>query len=409
MWPPVRDRMTSKTQFPAGGHLFDAEDYTSWSRALHRLKPLPAEARVLFESTISEPSDLLAATIRTAFGDGPPSSFESVFGSGNQRLIRSIGARYGANPEQIVCTTGASSAILMVARAFLSNGGHVLVERPHLDLLAHLPQSLGAEVTTFERSADCASIDPDELRRAIRPDTKLIILTNPHNPSGVLLSEQALARIANVADEFGVPVLVDEVYWDFVHDTGAPIAARVAPCFISVNSLSKVYGLYSLRCGWIIAEPTTARLIENANARIEFGVSKLTHAVAVEVLDHINEFEAHWREILSVNRPVVEEQVAAMQANELIHGDLPVHGCMYFPEIVGCGDTRTLAKELWSKHGLLVAHGEFFERAGHLRIGFGDDRAGLADGLARLRLALKAGRDGQARPAPGGRQTAAQA
>src|SRR5690606_3870140 len=113
------------------------------------------------------------------------------------------------------------------------------------------------------------------------PRTRLIVLTNAHNPSGAHLGDEALRAIAAVAHRAGVPVLVDEGYGDFVPapERSGP-AARLDPCFISINGLTKVYGLHALRCGWIIASDTILRRLRPVYADLESGSSKLTHGIA---------------------------------------------------------------------------------------------------------------------------------
>ncbi len=204
-----------------------------------------------------------------------------------------------------------------------------------------------------------------------------------------MLDEATLREIGAVARRAGVAVLVDEVYADFVD--GAAPAVRLGPDFISVGSLTKVQGLFALKCGWAVAAPEIIARIHAANPQGDLGVSKLAHAIGALVLEDLAPFEAHWRAVLAGARPVVQGHVEAMTRQGLIEGDLPNQGCMYFPRLVGVADTRALAAWLWSEHGVLVAAGEFFGQPGHVRIGFGGGRPQALDlGLARLHAGLKA-------------------
>jgi aspartate/methionine/tyrosine aminotransferase len=131
--------------------------------------------------------------------------------------------------------------------------------------------------------------------------------------------------------------------------------------------------------------------IHDANPQGDLGVSKLAHAIAALVLEDLAPFDAHWRDVLAAGRPMVQAHADAMVRQGLIEGALPPEGCMYFPRIVGVDDTRALAEWLWSEHGVLVAAGEFFGQAGHVRIGFGGGRPEALDrGLARLAIGLAA-------------------
>jgi aspartate/methionine/tyrosine aminotransferase len=271
------------------------------------------------------------------------------------------------------------------------------VETPRIDLLEHLPLAAGLEIGDIARRGESFDIDPEELRRALRPDTGLVILSNPHNPSGAILSPERLRQLARVASEIGALVLTDEVYSDLA--PGFAPSVSLASNLVTANSLTKSYGLFSLRCGWLLAQPALARRIEAANTRVEFGASKLAHAVAAHVMENLAPFADYGRDVLARNRPVLERHAAAMARDELIAGDLPDSGCMYFPRIEGCSDTTTLARRLWEEDRVLVAPGEFFGRAGHVRLGFGMADARLDEGLTRLHAGLKRIRDEGARPA----------
>lgn len=372
--------------------LYDIESFAAWSRALYRMMPLSGHVRTLFESTIEEPTEELASVVRTVFSDPVSDRFESVFGRGNAYVIAALARRYGVNEDQIVCTTGASTAVAMVLQTLVEPGDHVLVETPRFDVLDSLSRDRGARVDTLDRSGAGDGIDPEHLAEKLRPETRLVLISNLHNPSGYLLSEAELRELAAVAERNGTLILVDEVYGDFAAESGEGCAARVAPNMITVNSLTKVFGLFALRCGWIICEPSLARRISRSNADREFGVSKLTHAVAAHVLETPEPFDRHWRTILDGTRPVLERHFYAMRDDGLINGVPPEYGCICFPEIVGVPDTRALARDLWTHEGLVLAPGEFFGQPGHIRLGFGVARDRLDEGLARLHAALHARR-----------------
>lgn len=380
--------MTSDAVSQAEGDLFKAEDYTTWCRSLYQALPRDGAAHVLFESTIAEPTDLLRKVATRVFGDTMSDRFVSVFGNGNGFLIDALAARYGVGADQVVCSTGAANAITMVLRALPREKRHVVVETPRLDLLHHLPRAFGLEVSDVRRTGEAFDIDPDEFRRALRFDTGLVILSNPHNPSGRLLPPDRLIALAKIAGEVGALILIDEVYSDLARDNGFSSEVHLASNIATVNSLTKSYGLFSLRCGWLLARPALARQVEAANARVEFGASKLAHAVAAHVLEDPAPFDRYWREVLGRNRPVMEKHAAAMKRDGLVIGDLASSGCMYFPRVVDFTDTASLARRLWQEQRVLVAPGEFFGRSGHIRLGFGMVDGRLEVGLMKLHETL---------------------
>ncbi len=345
-------------------------------------------AALLFDSTIREPTDLLVQAVRKAFGGPVTDRYESVFSAGNRYVARAVAARHGVAPSQVLAATGATSAMAMASRAFVRPGDHVVVETPCFDLLPQLAQDAGARISHVARRPPAFGVDPDELAAALRPETRLIVLTQLHNPSGAALSEAELAALAQVARRAGVPILIDEVYADFIGPRSS--ALRVAPDFIVAGSLTKVQGLFALRCGWLAAAPAHVARIEAANPQGDLGVSKLAHAVAALVLEDPEPFDAHWRGVLAQTRPIIARHAQAMGDDGSILGELPPHGCMFFPKVVGAEDTLALAEELWARHRLVVAAGEYFGLPGHIRIGFGGDAGELDTGLARLRAALAA-------------------
>lgn len=373
-----------------GDSLFATSDFVTWYRELFELMRSGQRATLLFDSTIAEPTELLRAHARRALDDDYAYRFRSTFGWGSPLLIEAIARRYGITETSILATTGCASAISHVYGTFLGRDSHVVIEVPHFELLPRLAVARGAEITFVRREPASFGIDPQLLAASIRSNTRLIVLTNAHNPSGAYLDDEALRAIAAVANRHGIPVLVDEVYGDFVP---APLrsgpAATIDPCFISVNSLTKVYGLQALRCGWIVASEAILRRIRPVYSELEAGSSKITHGIAALVLDELTAYEAHWRELLAHNVPVVREIMAELSADGLIQGDVPEHGCMFFPRLKRVRDTRRLASWLWDRARLVVAPGEFFGEPGCIRIGYGQRCENFGKGLTRFAQELR--------------------
>ncbi|MFN3815132.1 pyridoxal phosphate-dependent aminotransferase [Brevundimonas sp.] len=371
--------------------LYAPSSYSAWTRDLYRRMPLPRGSLLVFESTVQEPVDLLAGLVSQAFAGGPPDRYESVFGRGNPHLLAALAARYGVAQRSILAVTGVSNGMAQVLNTLMSPGDHVLVERPGFDVLSSLAHAAWCQVTDLARSAPDFDLTAADLRLALRPDTRMVVISNLHNPSGRLLDETRVLELAEAAAEVGAWLVVDEVYADFARD-GA-IRLQAAPNLIRINSLSKVFGLYALRCGWIIADPDVIARVASANSGLEFGVSKLTHAVAAMVMEDSQPFEDHWRGVLAAGRPVLARHMAAMASDGLIEGETPPFGCMAFPRVVGHPDTLRLAETIWREDGLVTAPGEMFGHAGHMRLGFGLSPAALDEGLSRLHESLRRRRD----------------
>jgi aspartate/methionine/tyrosine aminotransferase len=374
-----------------GAALFANTDYVGWYRNLFELMRSGETGTLLFDSTIAEPSDLLQVHARRAFSEDYARRFPSTFGWGSPLVIGSIARRYRVPENSILATTGCASAITHVYNTFLEPGAHVVIETPHFELLPKLASYRGARIGFLEREPGSFGVDPERLEACMTADTRLIVLTNAHNPSGAYLDDAALRAIATVANRRGVPVLVDEVYGDFV---SAPLrsgpAALLDPCFISVNSLTKVYGLQALRCGWIIASERVLQKIRRVYSELESGSSKLTHGIASLVLDELAVYERYWRTLLARNLPIVQRVSKELEAEGLIEGKVPEHGCMYFPRLTGVRDTRRLASWMWDESRLAIAPGEFFGAPGHIRIGYGQRAEDISLALDRFAKALRA-------------------
>ena len=369
--------------------IFAAPNYSAWVREAIRTGDTRRDSAVLYGSSISEPTDELVALVREAFSARLTSRYISVFSDGNRFVADAICARYGVSPEEVVTTTGVTSALAMVLKAFVAPGDHVLIEQPGFDLLGSAAREAGAKVEALRRAPPDFKIDLNRLAEQLTSRTRLVLITNLHNPSGAHLTAQEIVDIARVAAKVGAVLFVDEVYADFMRPKVTAPAATLAPNIISANSLTKVFGLHALKCGWMVGKPELLERVLNDSSEGDGGISKLSHAVAAHVLESAQIFDKRWQILLAFTRPILARHVDAMVADGLIEGALPDYGCMYFPKIVGVRDTTALARKLWERYALLVAPGEYFGMPGHIRIGFGSGENVLDDGLARLHRALK--------------------
>ena len=299
-------------------------------------------------------------------------------------LRAAIAQRYGVTTDQVVAADGTSMANFLVMATLVSSGDEVLIESPAYELLLSAASFLGATIRRFERKAeDAFRLDIAEIERVMSPRTRLIVLTNLHNPSGALAEEEELRAIGGLAGSVSARVLVDEVYLD----SAAPprrSSVHLGPEFVATNSLTKVYGLSGLRCGWILAEPELAERMWRLNDL--FGVNQAHQAerlacIAFEHLDEVNAGNAH---MLAANR-------ALWNAFAESRGDLECapaeHGITAFPRWAG-GDTQRLDDHLRAHYDTSVVPGRWFEMPAHFRVGFGLRSADFREGLNRLGQAL---------------------
>ena len=289
-------------------------------------------------------------------------------------LRERIAARYGVSVDQVVAADGTSMANFLAMAALVSPGDEVLVEHPTYDPMLGALSFLGANIRRFERKAsDAFRLDPAIVRDAMSNRTKLIVLTNLHNPSGALASEDELRGIG----ELGVRVLIDEVYLDASPQRSA---VHLGPEFVVTNSLTKVYGISGLRCGWILAEPELAERMWRLNDL--FGVNQAHQAERLGCIafDHLDQVVGDMPAMLDRNRKLFNDFLATR--NDIACAPAE-YGITAFPHWSG-GDTQRLDDHLRANYECAVVPGRWFEMPDHFRVGFGIPTDIFAEALSRL-------------------------
>jgi len=298
-------------------------------------------------------------------------------------LREAIGRRYGFPAEQIVAADGTSMANFLAMAALISPGDEVLIERPTYEPLIGAASFLGADIKRFDRRADddfC--VDAATIEAAMSDRTRLIVITNLHNPSGALVEEDVLRDLGALAAQRNARILIDEVYLD----SAAPprrSAAHLGPEFVCTNSLTKVYGLSGLRCGWILAEPELAERMWRLNDLFCVNQAHQAERLACIAFEHLDEINAHNPELLAANRALWNEFAGARDDLDCMPAE---HGITVFPRWTG-GDTQRIGDRLREEYNAAIVPGRWFEMPGHFRVGLGlptTDFESMQPHLARL-------------------------
>ncbi|MGC2658509.1 MAG: aminotransferase class I/II-fold pyridoxal phosphate-dependent enzyme [Bryobacteraceae bacterium] len=299
-------------------------------------------------------------------------------------LVEAIAEKCGVSPDCIATATGTSMANHLALAALISPGDAVLIEHPVYSLIPETAQYLGAEVRFFNRPAEKDfQIDLDELSRAVSQDVKLIVLTNLHNPSCAFTCEADLRQVGEMARSVGARVLVDEVYLDVLFENAPPTAYRLGPEFVVTNSLTKVYGLSGLRCGWIVAEPPLIRRVRRLNDLFGVNAPYVTDQISCVALAHLDRIAAWSKNLLATNRSLANEFLAATPQLECKYLEA---GTVIFPRLDRAIDD--FCENLRTKYETCVTPGRFFEMQNRIRIGIGGETSILQEGLDRLNQAL---------------------
>lgn len=364
-------------------------DYLAWARHISDYLHDHVDTDDLFNSAVSAPRDMLLDDLRRAWQADLMARFDENTSWGHPRIIEAIAAHYGiAGPDRLLLTSGASMGFVLVARALLQPGDHAIVELPHYQPFTSVLALMGVRVTLLQRSGPTYRVDPDALAAVITPRTRLIVLSNPHNPTGALTADGDLLALAAVARQHGIRIVVDEVYRDLVSGPPRP-AALLDDTLITISSLSKAYGLGMVRIGWIAAAPDVITQIRPVHTLYENTNSPIMQAIASVVFENLAHYQARAQQLVAENRPLVEAFAALLRDSGAISGDVPPQGCLFFPHITGVRDTGRLVDTLITRHQVVAVPGEFFGAPGHLRIGFGGPRPMLKRGLEKLAAALE--------------------
>src|SRR2546428_6218483 len=181
-------------------------------------------------------------------------------------LQEAIAAHHGVDPDCVVESAGTSMANHLAMAAVIEPGDEVLIEHPAYGPIVDVANYLQANVRRFTRAEENGwTVDPAEVRRCITPKTRVIVITNLHNPTSALTPESVLREIGDIARSIGALVLVDEVYLDAVYENTPRTSFHLGQEFVVTSSLTKVYGVSGLRCGWILAQPDLAGKMRRLN------------------------------------------------------------------------------------------------------------------------------------------------
>ncbi|OGD12662.1 MAG: hypothetical protein A2Y86_07670 [Candidatus Aminicenantes bacterium RBG_13_62_12] len=312
-------------------------------------------------------------------------SLEGDHGHGYPPLVEAVAARYGARTEEVVTASGTSMALFMVCAALLGSGDEALVEKPAYEPLTAVPRALGARVRRFERRfEDGYRLDVDGLLERLTPGTRLILLTNLHNPSGVRAGQDELRTLAERAGERGVWLVVDEVYLEFLPPGEDRTAFNLAPNVVTLSSLTKVFGLGGLRRGWILAPRDLAgRLLQMRNYLFNEEVY-LEEQISLRLFPRLDDFRGQASPLVERNKVRMKSFVGSEEKLRWVE---PSAGVVCFPRLSGVSGRR-LEQVLRESYDTGVVPGDFFGEPDHVRIGFGVPEDTLERGLENIRLAL---------------------
>jgi aspartate/methionine/tyrosine aminotransferase len=354
------------------------------------------ENRVRYNLSESGVHPMSARELLALAGSGDAPALDAALGypqsNGTEPLRERIAALYpGATLEHVLVTSGSAESNYVNCWTLIRPGDHVAIVTPNYMQTWGLARNFGARITEIPlRDSAGWQPDPADIDRAITPGTRLVVVTNPSNPTGAVLAPELMDRIADRADKAGAWLLADEVY------QGAEREGRLTPSLwgkgarvIVTNGLSKAYGLPGLRIGWCVAPPGHIAELWARKDYTTIGPTVMSDALATLALreDVRLRIFARTRGIIRHNWAIVARWL------ERLGGELafraPDAGAIVYARYRAAVNSSEFAEALRREHDVLIVPGDQFAMDHYVRLGFGPEPALLEAALDRVAQAYR--------------------
>jgi aspartate/methionine/tyrosine aminotransferase len=291
--------------------------------------------------------------------------------------------------EDVLVLSSAEEGIFVAYNALVGPGDHVIVETPCYESGLELARSTGAEVSSWERHfEDGWAHDLVALEKLMRPNTKMMYINTPSNPTGINMTLEVFNAVMSMAKERGIIVFCDEVYRELEHDPSKrlPAACDVYDNAISLGSMSKSYGLPGLRLGWLA---TRNKSVIEKCLHFKYYTTICSSAPS----EFLTALALRQRElILARNLEIVQKNLPLMQDFLERHPDLfswvkPDASPIGFPRVNISGDVMAFCEEIVRETGVLLLPGSVYDQPRHVRMGYG--RSNMPEALGILEDYLK--------------------
>lgn len=331
----------------------------------------------LFELTGEDKTEFLnrLCARRLSYGDieGLPEFRKGVCG-----LYKTL------NIENIVPTHGASGANHHVFYSLISPGDRVVSIMPTYQQLYSIPESYGADVQILHLSKENNYLpDLEKLRRLVTPETKMICINNPNNPTGALMSEQLLREIVEIARSADAWILCDEVYRHLSQEDGwCPSIVDLYEKGISVSSMSKVFSLAGLRLGWIATHDMS--VVKSGLSHRDYNLVScgvFDEMLAAAALKHRDKLLERSRKIVRENLQILDDWVSSEPHVSYVKPKAGTTALVYYDLDI---PSYEFCEEMYKKTGAFVTPGDCFEVPHSMRIGYAYGKQDLIDGLKAI-------------------------
>ena len=306
---------------------------------------------------------------------------------GDPDLRRAVADQAGVAPHEVIVTPGAAAALFLTATSLLEPGDHAVILRTNYATNIETPRMIGADIDFLDLDpADGFTLDLDRLAALLRPTTRMVSLTYPHNPSGTMIDPATLQAVVDLVERAGTRLAFDETYGDMAYGERLPAAAALSDRAVSVSSLSKTYGLPGLRIGWLVCrDPVLRETLLAAKEQVFICGATLDEAIAARVLEARGRLLPPIRDRIAAHLEIVATWVGGDDRFDWVQPSGGVVGFPWLRPDAGVEVERFYAV-LNGDLATYVGPGHWFEQdRRHFRLGFGwPTTAELERGLANL-------------------------
>lgn len=298
---------------------------------------------------------------------------------------------HGADLENILVTNGSSEANFIACHTLLQKGDHVVMMVPNYMQIWGIAAEMGCELDSFSLKPENQwKPDLEELRAKVKPHTKMIALCNPNNPTGYTFTKEEMETIVAIATSVDAWVYCDEVY------RGAELNGQTSESFVGMydkvmvnGGLSKAYALPGLRLGWLVGPHA-----QIADTWAYHDYTSITAGIMSHYVGELALQPERRQMILNRNRKMLNENLLAVKEwldgyDNLFEYIPPKAGGMLFIKYNLDINSTALAKWLRTEKSVFILAGDVYGMDHHFRIGIGERKDFLLQGLGRIAAALK--------------------
>jgi aspartate/methionine/tyrosine aminotransferase len=299
--------------------------------------------------------------------------------NGDPDLRDRIAGRYDRSAEEVLCTCGTQEANFLACVALLDSSAHAVCVTPTYQSLHELPRTFGS-VTTVDLDPPRWTLDVDAVADAIEPNTELLVLNNPNNPTGRYHAEETVRALYDLAADADAYLLCDEVY-RLLAENPLPPVASMGPHGLSTTSVTKSYGLAGTRFGWLVGDRDVVDAAWRWKDYTTISPSAFGQHVARQALGRREAtILRENRELARDNRAIVAEWLDDHDLDW--HSPVGVDGFVRVPE--GFEDGEAFCRAVVREASVVLAPGNAFGFPDYFRIGFGLPTDELREGLERV-------------------------